>query len=221
MKTKSSVPFAFIMAVVGNAMMANARGRVGKVVFRKNLGQTVASELPVSVANPRTGFALMVAFYRSIAGFLRVGFKMTTNPRSAYNGFMKTNLPEAVDYTVPLSPVISWDDLRVAKGTMTATPITSVDADRSAGTVITNWDTSLTDVSQAATDEAYILVVNTTLNEIIAASATGTARSVGTRTLSLRSDDVSTNSITVYLFFVKANGAAVSDSSLLNATIVA
>ena len=66
----------------------------------------------VSQIAQRASFKLMAKAYRSFGGVLRKNFTDKPETESAYNVFMRINLPEAIDKSSGV-PVIDYSKLQV------------------------------------------------------------------------------------------------------------
>jgi len=208
-------------AVVQNPIIGRARNKFAGAIFSTWKGLNVLRSSPLTVANPdtegqqiqRNKLKLMVKLYRSISGAVTVGFRQQAIQKSEYNAFASAMLLNSM--LAPNSGDVSVvpEDLLVAKGTMTPTPIDSV-ADDGTDMTIT-WDAAAPlGVGQASTDLAYVVTFsNDQLDtlEFFGSSLGVVERSVGTLTFPLP-DGASILPEHTYLFFASQNDNEVSDS---------
>src|ERR1035437_8880615 len=78
----------------------------------------------VSQIAQRASFKLMLKEYRSFGGLLRNNFPDKLVTESAFNVFMKINLPEAIDKSTGV-PAIDYSKLQVSLGGLPQVKVTS------------------------------------------------------------------------------------------------
>lgn len=94
----------------GNMLQADARGRVGQVVFKVLKGQQITSKYQSNVANPKTTaqmqqrarFANAVKFYKhATQNFFKFAYEDKRKTESDFNAFMRHNLTNGNSIILP------------------------------------------------------------------------------------------------------------------------
>lgn len=94
----------------GNMLQADARGRVGQVVFKVLKGQQITSKYQSNVANPKTTaqmqqrarFANAVKFYKhATQNFFKFAYEDKRKTESDFNAFMRHNLTKGNSIILP------------------------------------------------------------------------------------------------------------------------
>lgn len=220
---------ALILVVVQNPTIGRARQSKGAETFTTYKGLNVLKNKPFSVANPQTAgqraqrnaMKLMVALYRLLKPFFNVGFKQAVNPLSPYNYFVQQNISTAIDKTDPDAVFIVYEDLKVAKGSLPITNISTAVADQSLDNVVITWSTALSSPDFSNTDKAYAAVYSKASQEWLAVSAGSVNRSVGTLTIAGGGQVLAGDDYQVYLFFLSSVDGSVSDSVDMEVTAIA
>lgn len=207
------------MSIVQNVLIGRSKNKIGNAVFTTWKGKNVLKSKPLTVENPRTDAQLMrrdamtkiVAFYRSIAGIVFLGWKQLAIGKSEYNAFVSYNLLNAFDYSTPPTASFLPEDVLISKGTIAPAPISTVTTSNGTATVTVTWPTTAALPGQAVTDKALIVVNNKDTGE--SAQSVGLiARSVGTATLTLGANNTTGDEINVYLGFYNSTDGKASDS---------
>lgn len=228
MKKLFIAPFAFILTVTQNPLIGRARKSIANNVFTTYKGLNVVKSKPLSVANPKTDLQVMyrsaqvqiVDLYKRLVALVKIGFQEAPNPLSPYNQFVSVNRKGAFNYSSPPAATLNYDDLVIAKGSLTPTAITGVVADESAGTIVVSWGTTLEGADQSASDKAYILAIDETTGQIYGQSLGTFMRAAGSASVSSALFEAG-DGITAYLFFRSATENKSSDSSKMTVTAIA
>lgn len=215
------------MGIVSNLITAQARGKVGAWVFRVSKGQSVASGYQPAVRNPkspaqtfvRNRMAMTVAIYRSLANVFSLGFRQTPNPRSAYNGFVAANNPEAFNGDSVENLEFSPGNFLAAKGNMGGTKYVTTPIAENDATFTLDWTLSGMPIGGASSDVFGYAVFNRASEEW-SGGITSVARSANTGTFPLGVRAEEADSIYIYPFWVSVVTDAVSDGTGLNPFIV-
>jgi len=101
-----------------NTYVHRGQNVVSSKAFNRKDANTEAQQLQ------RACFKLMADFYQSMGGFIDAGFPVRPERYSPYNYFMYLNMPNAID-TSGDSPVLIYEKLQLAKGTLTAVNVMS------------------------------------------------------------------------------------------------
>lgn len=216
------------MARVSNTLIGKASGSVGNATFSSWKGINVLKEKATTVANPNTipqqnqrvGFALFVEVFRKIPTVVRLGFKKLAVKQSEFNAFIAANVPNALNFGVPGSPVIDAGDVFISKGTLAGTVITSILADRSNNSILIAFPIGITGPGQSLTDLSLGAVYNSTRNDWAASPATE-VRSAGTCTIVMPAIWAVADVVTGYLGFANQLDGNSSDSQSIAGVITA
>lgn len=107
------------MAIIRSLAVGKARKSAGNITYQTVKGRTIAREKPAFVANPDTPLQQaqrgkmrkLVAAWRAWFSLLKPYFTVIDGYGSAYNQFVKMNMPWAVDFsTDPGTGVVSYPD---------------------------------------------------------------------------------------------------------------
>ena len=161
------------MSLSQNPWLGHMSGSLANVNTYTSHGQNVISSKAfqkkdantVSQIAQRASFKLMAKAYRSFGGLLRNNFPDKLITESAYNAFMKFNLPEAIDNTGEV-PVIDYSKMVVSQGVLPQVMVTNAVTGAAGITVSYKTNTQVADVS--ATDQ-IVAFGKTMGNEIIIA----------------------------------------------------
>lgn len=208
------------MARVQNTLIGKSSGSVGGATFSSWKGINVLKSKALVVQNPKTigqriqrnRMTVMVALYRLIATVIYVGYKSQAVAKSAYNAFVADNIIDATDNPMGDTVNIVYGDLKVSKGTIGVTPLTSVTGTNASPAVALAWDDTLEPVGSADDDEVYAAVYNET-QDVWGFSLAATNRSFGTVNVTLPANVVTADVLHAYLFFKSAIADTVSDSA--------
>lgn len=229
------VSIALVLGEVGvlgvitqNPWIGRAKQSAGSMTLTTWKGKNVMKTKPLSVENPntvgqqaqRSVLRQMVAIYRQISAMIQIGFKQQAIGMSEYNAFLKANMDEAFDVSVPPTATLDPTLLVMSKGTIFPTDMTSVTADVSDGDVVFSWPTTPLLPGQAASDLHCAIGYNETTDDWQLFDGS-TARSAGTYTQNLPTGWVAGNTVQFYSFFANAALSKSSDSTLDTVTVVA
>lgn len=208
------------MAVVQNPITGRSRNSFASAIFQTWKGKNVLRAKPLTVANPRTvgqqlqrmKLAMMVFFYRQIAGVIKIGYASQAVGQSEYNAFASEALRNA--FTGSTAEMVAWDfsKLLVSKGTISPTTISSVTADSEEYTV--EWPTSANMPGQSASDKAIVVIGENDSNGQFldgVGFVTDGVRSDGSVTVDATGTSIGVGGQVAWLFFVNSQGE-VSDS---------
>ena len=212
------------MARVQNTLIGRASGSVGGATFSTWKGINVLKEKPITVANPRTEgqtaqrsrLSVMVAFYRTIAQIIQVGFSSLAIGKSQYNAFLGVNIVPATTIDGSNSAVLAPILLKISKGSMGVTPLDDADFENGVNTITAYWNDGLIPIGGASDDIPYVLVFNQTQNLI--SSGNNGVRSDGAIDVPAGYTVASGDVLFVYLFFKDNATNLVSDSQVLSIT---
>lgn len=208
------------MAVVQNPITGRSRNSFASAIFQTWKGKNVLRAKPLTVANPRTvgqqlqrmKLAMMVFFYRQIAGVIKIGYKSQAVGQSEYNAFASEALRNA--FTGSTAEGAEWDfsKLLVSKGTISPTTITNVTADGADYTV--TWPTAANMPGQSVSDKAVVVISENDNNgQFLDAVGfvTEATRGDGSVIVDAAGTSIGIGGQVAWLFFVNADGE-VSDS---------
>ena len=99
------------MAIIRSALAPRIRKKVGDTIFKRRLGQTIASQRPLTVKNPkspkqvaqRAKFRIMVQMVAVCKYFLLTIFPLATYRGTKFNKMSKFLLKKIQDVTYPLT----------------------------------------------------------------------------------------------------------------------
>ncbi len=137
-----------------NPMTGHMTGSMANFTTYVNHGQNVIASKAfnkkdantVSQIAQRASFKLMAKGYRSFGGLLRKNFPEKPVTESAYNVFMRINLPEAIDNSGGV-PMIDYSKLQVSQGALPPVMVTSSVAGATGITISFKTNTEIADVS--------------------------------------------------------------------------
>ena len=149
--------------------------------------------------------------------FLRVGYKLYANKMTQFNSAMSYQLQNAITGVYP-DFSIDYTKVLVSKGALLrAEAATGVSTE--AGVVKLSWTDNSTSGGAKATDKALIMLHNGD-KKVAVYDTAGSARSVGTQSLSVPVD-FSGDEVQAYLGFISEDGTEVSNSVYVGAITVA
>lgn len=210
------------MGIIKQGILGGFSGKVANIVGSSWKGIAIIKSLPLSVANPqtagqvaqRTKLSNTVAFAKQILSSvikpLRDRFAVQ---ESGYNTFVSDNIALFAD-AMP-NPA---EDLIVASGKMASTEIKNLTTTAGSPDITVDWLDDSGSGFKLSTDDAYIVAVNET-QENIAVSSASAVRSDGTVVLSFDADSVAGDTMNIYLVFMRADGTIVSETSFLSDTV--
>lgn len=137
------------MAITQNTLIGKASGSVGGATFSSWKGKNVLRSKPSSVSNPnspgqleqRSKLRKAVAFYRSLAAVVNLGFQQMANGMSNYNAFIREALKSGAFSGTDLLPITDFAALQLSKGTLEGVEVSGVTA--IAGQSLITLDTEL------------------------------------------------------------------------------
>jgi Family of unknown function (DUF6266) len=223
-----TIKIIYLMARVSNTLIGKASGSVGNATFSTWKGINVLKEKAVSVANPNTDLQIMrrsalsqtVAIYRQISAAVQVGFKKLATGMSSYNAWARNALKDAFDYSAAPVATFVGADLKISKGTISATAMGAIVADVSNATITVAHSITVDAPGQSLTDLSILAAYNSTLNEWASSSNAG-LRNVSPSSMPLPGAWVAGNNVQVYLGFYNAASGESSDSVNGSSVIVA
>jgi hypothetical protein len=218
------------MAIVSNPLIGRTKQSAGNMTFTKWKDKNVLKNKATEVNNPRSpkqqaqrnAFAFLVTVFPLVALAINIGFKRISTSMTVFNTFIKENFASGgvqANLTPPYDPISTAADLKISKGTLLNTELSTASADASASEVVVTWPTAVS-YNQSASDTIFVLVHNADSNEWKSFD-TGIARSVGTATLNSAGLALTAgDELNVYTFFYSASGEA-SDNTYNQVTVVA
>ena len=208
------------MAVVQNPITGRSRNSYASAIFQTWKGKNVLRAKPLTVANPRTvgqqlqrmKLAMMVFFYRQIAGVIKIGYKGQAVGQSEYNAFASEALRNAFTGSTPENAEWDFSKLLVSKGTISPTTISGVSANSEEYTV--TWPSTATMPGQSVSDKAVVVIgENDSNGQFLDAVGfvTEATRGDGSVTVDATGTVIGVGGQVAWLFFVNDDGE-VSDS---------
>lgn len=205
------------MGKIYQGILGGVSSKVGSVVGAAWKGIPVLRVYQPNVSNPKTaaqetvrsGFKMLsnIASY-ALAGFIKPVWDRGAVRMSGYNAFISANKDN-----IKKSAAGLYNTIVAGKGKMSATPFTVTnDATEKAQSI--TWEDSSSRYA-LPTDKAYCLVVD--INGMpVAWGDTGVTRQAKTASLSgltFNPESDGTDTVCIYLVFVREDGTIVSDSS--------
>lgn len=203
------------MAKMKQGIFGGLSGKVGNLTGSSWKGTPVVKSRPQSVAYPATTgqvaqttkMSAIVAFCKPIlSGWIKPLWDRAAVGMSGYNAFVKANIAEFADGIID-----DYSALVMSRGTMSATPITSMVIAEGGASITVAWNPSSISGLQLATDLAYAMFIDPTSGEVVV--GTPVARSVGQIVLPSAEGLSALAYPHCYLAFKRANGTVVSNSS--------
>jgi len=201
-----------------NPMTGHMTGSMANFTTYVNHGQNVIASKAfnkkdantVSQIAQRASFKLMAKAYRSFGGLLRKNFTDKVETESAYNVFMRINLPEAIDKS-GISPVIDYSKLQVSQGGLPQPTVTTAVAGATGITVSYKTNLGIADIS--ASDQVVAFGKTTEGELIIARQVRG---SDPLSTVLIPYPNISAADVQCcYLVIMSEDGTQVSDSTFV------
>ncbi|MDD4971322.1 MAG: DUF6266 family protein [Paludibacter sp.] len=204
------------MSLSQNPWLGHMSGSMANVNTYTCHGQNVISSKPfnkkdantVSQIAQRASFKLMLKAYRSFGGCLRTNFPDKLVTESAYNFFMRINLPEAIDKTGTV-PVIDYSKLVVSQGGLP--PVKVLTAVAGAAGITLSYKTNLQIADVSETDQV-VAFGKTNEGELIIARQVRGIQEVSSILIpyaGISADDM----VCCYLMVTSEDGKQVSDST--------
>lgn len=211
------------MAQVQNPIIGRSKGTLGNAVFSTWKGINTLRSKALTVANPQTDgqmkqrakLAVLLAIYQTISPIVSKGFKEVAVGMSEYNKFMAINLKNAFLSWSGSAWLADNSELQVAKGSLDDTSITSVTTSNGTATVAIAFPTTVSG-DKSANDKVYALAIN---GDKIGYSLGSAVRSAGTVTLTMPSNNATSDDIDVYLFFASPDERKFSNSVYFAETV--
>lgn len=218
----------FTMSVVQNPIIGRASGKFSTAIFQKWKDKNVLRSKPLTVANPnspaqqmrRNMFAYAVDFARLISPVVIIGFNGFKSTLTWMNMFVKkANTGWLVPGAAPLF-TIDWVALITSQGPMTPTHIASIVATNASVSVNVTWPTTLAAPDQASTDIPCIVAYNEDQQQIgYYVGSPAIIRAIGGATFSMSGNNLTGDTLHVYLFFQRADGTMVSSNTYYAITV--
>lgn len=212
------------MARLSQGILGGISGKIGNLVGSSWKGIAVIKTKALSVANPRTaGQIAQRDAMSSIVAFATVVLATIIKPlndrfaqgMSGFNLFVSRNIA-FFDGT----GLVNWASLTISKGKMVAVMPSGLVADKSLGTAVVSYPTTLPDNYSQATDKVYLLVYNDTQGTL-SANGGGAVRSAGSISAALPQDSQIGDTIWVYIAFLRSDGSVASDTGYATGAVVA
>lgn len=211
-----------------NSVLGDIKKSVGNLNFRKWKSVNVVAAKATSVHNPRSTaqtaqrnwFTLMVAASRMLNPVNRIGFKFLISAMTVFNRFIRENKAFKTlsgDVYIP-----TWASLIISKGSLLNVAwLTSV-LDVSNGSFDVTWTDNSDGITGFTTDKAIFAAYNVTQDKWLTKTDSTATRTTGTATVSVPSGFAAVgNTVRMFMFFEKADGSAVSDSTNQTMTVQA
>jgi hypothetical protein len=204
------------MAILTNGLLGKSSKTIGNIVTYTSGGQQIARTKPshYSDANTdnqklqRTAFSLILSMFRLISPAVKVAFPERQGKHSAYNVFMKENVPVAVSGSLG-SQSVSFSDIIAGKGSLLKPRNVALISDIT-DRIDISWDDNTNNTTGFGTDKAVITVFNPAKDEaetyIFSAQRQSAGQNISTPA-SWQGDTVH-----VYLSFVSGDNGKASDS---------
>lgn len=214
------------MAVVQNPIIGRAKQKFGNAIFSTWKGINTLRTLPLSVGNPKSAaqklqrmkLALAVMLYRYFPGIIKIGYSSQAIKQSEYNAFISDMIRNAFIGSTVETVAIEPLNVKIAKGTMAPTPISTASYENHDFTM--TWDGAAPLApSQSASDLAYPVFIAFDASGEVELVVVGTpvARTVGTVTETVNQEGSAEN-VYQYLFFASADFLVNSDSDVMKTT---
>lgn len=214
------------MAVVQNALIGRTRGSIGGVTFSSWKGLNVAKGKAENVQQPnteaqllqRSKMAIIVALFRSIAAIVNTGFKGLAINMSPFNAFTSYNIKNAVAALTATMAELVYASIVIAKGTLTATPITDLSGVAAQLDVVFDFSAIAAAPDQSLLDGALAVVINETNGDISFIGGQAD-RGAGAETVTMNEALTAGDVVHGYLFFTNEAETVVSDSRYFTYTV--
>lgn len=203
------------MGIIKRGILGGFSGKVANIVGTSWKGRAVMKSLPLSVANPktagqvrqRTKFSAISKYASSInSSWIKPLWDRFAGNISGYNDFVSVNIV----YVSELG-VIDYADLQMSKGDLYNPSISSIQGNQVGSNLIDVTFPVSNGSNGLATDIAYVVAVDTKTNELLGVGSDSN-RADGEGQIPLLRPLVSTDSVALYLSFLRADGTLVSSS---------
>ena len=195
------------MGVIKRGILGGFAGRVANVVGSSWKGIAYMKSLPLSVANPNTAghqtqrgaFSECVAFAKDIlVPVVKPMWDRFAQQMSGYNAFVQANIGAfaTAGLTTP-------NDLKISEGIIGAEAISVLTVADSDATVTVEWIDGTGSDNKLVTDEAYIVIFNSTDNNQ-KGFATGVSRDIESADVVLDAQLSTGEVVYAYLAFRRA-----------------
>lgn len=212
------------MAILFNGLLGSSIKSIGNLVTYKSGGQQIARTKAASYKDANTdnqklqrnAFALILSMFRLISPSVKVAFPEREAKHSAYNTFMKENVPEAVTGALG-SQAITFASVITGKGSLLKprnASVSSIITDR----VDVLWDDNTNDTTGFATDKAVITLFNPAKDEAETSIFDAQRQTAGYNMNVPTSWEGDT--VHVYLSFVSGDNGKASDSVYAGSAVV-
>jgi hypothetical protein len=205
------------MGIIKQGILGGFKGKVGGIIGTSWKGKAVIKAIPLSVANPRTAgqvkqrskMKLLVAFAVSIiASTIKPLWDRFASGMSGYNAFVAANM-QAFNLDGSIDPT----KIIVSKGRMLPVDVTAFTIN---GTTVTvRWTDPTGDKYAMPTDNAYIVLANADLTQVVyQGQTTETRGTTGTHVLAitLQSTAAALSVKMAYVSYMRADNSEVSTS---------
>lgn len=198
-------------------ILGGISGSVGNVVGSSWKGIPVIKSKPLSVANPRTaGQVIQRSKMTNVVEFAKPILSTTIKPlwdrfaqqQSGYNAFIKRNI------SLFQSPIPSpLSDLAISTGKMAASDITSFTFPEGTRLLSVTWRPDVGEGLKLHNDEAYVVVLNVTKNDVKGYANIGSRGSGGASEIPVPSNWDAEDEFHIWLAFRREDGTVVSETS--------
>lgn len=215
------------MAVVSNTLIGKTRGSIGGVTFASWKGINVAKSKAEQVANPnstgqqtqRSKFATAVSLYKQMSALVQFGFAQLAIKKSAYNAFASKNLTNGSITQAAPDAIGVPANFFISDGTLTATPINSVDAIHGEPYIKVYFPEALSG-NQLQNDVPLIAIANAS-GSIVATSINNGIRDSGNVSVEMPTTLTNGQIYKVYLGFYQPSTRRASLSAYQSVTVTA
>ncbi len=205
------------MAILKNGLLGNSKKAIGNIVTYVSGGQQIARTKPAHYNDANTenqqlqrgAFSLILSFFRLISTTVKVAFPERNQKHSAYNTFVKENVPGAVTGSLG-SQVIDFPNIVIGKGSLLSPRNAAVESTIT-GRVEVTWDDNTNDTTGFGTDKAVITLYNPSRDEAESSVFDVQRQDIGNNIMV--PDAWQGNTVHVYLSFVSGDNGKASDSS--------
>lgn len=155
---------------------------------------------------------MTVALFKLVAADVYAGWKESKSFPGEYAAFVGYTLKNAVDFTTPGSPTLTYANVRVAKGSMPTTTFTVPTADVSDNKVTVSWG-GTPGYKQAATDYLGLAIYNSTQNKWLLSLGAATRADATLDVTPPAGFLVASDSLTVHGFFYGAESTDTANTA--------
>lgn len=211
------------MAVIKSGILGGLSGSIGNVTGSSWKGIAVLRTKPLSVANPntpaqqavRTPWSKLTQLGSSIVGsVIQPVWNGIASKMSGYNLFLQYNAQQAFDALGAFVPA----GLRVSPGTLASTSFMNTSITSATSTLVT-WLAALPSAQASATDKAYIVAFDSN-GVLVGVSSAVKERFEAVATLAYNRNLIDGEFISMYMFFISADGKRIFAQSYKNLEVV-